>query len=65
MQISPVRLLIQNLAHHAFGDGFAANLTVGEFEQHTPFMRRYFMVFDVPSAETRGEHALDFKVFQF
>jgi UDP-2-acetamido-3-amino-2,3-dideoxy-glucuronate N-acetyltransferase len=34
------------------------NLTVGEFEQHIPFpVQRYFMVFDVPSAETRGEHA--------
>lgn len=34
------------------------SLTVGEFEQHIPFpVRRYFMVFDVPSAETRGEHA--------
>lgn len=34
------------------------NLTVGEFEQHIPFpVKRYFMVFDVPSAETRGEHA--------
>lgn len=34
------------------------NLTVGEFGQHIPFeVKRYFMVFDVPSAETRGEHA--------
>lgn len=34
------------------------SLTVGEFEQHIPFLpRRYFMVFDVPSKETRGEHA--------
>jgi dTDP-4-dehydrorhamnose 3,5-epimerase-like enzyme len=34
------------------------NLTVGEFQQHIPFaVERYFMVFDVPSAETRGEHA--------
>lgn len=33
-------------------------LTVGEFEQHIPFLpKRYFMVFDVPSKETRGEHA--------
>jgi len=33
------------------------NLTVGEFEQHIPFVpKRYFMVFDVPSKETRGEH---------
>lgn len=34
------------------------NLTVGEFERAIPFaIKRYFMVFDVPSAETRGEHA--------
>lgn len=34
------------------------NLIVGEFEQHVPFaVKRFFMVFDVPSAETRGEHA--------
>lgn len=33
-------------------------LTVGEFEQHVPFRpRRYFIVFDVPSREARGEHA--------
>lgn len=34
------------------------SLTAGEFEQHIPFApMRYFMVFDVPSKETRGEHA--------
>jgi UDP-2-acetamido-3-amino-2,3-dideoxy-glucuronate N-acetyltransferase len=34
------------------------SLTVGEFERSIPFqVRRYFMVFDVPSMETRGEHA--------
>jgi UDP-2-acetamido-3-amino-2,3-dideoxy-glucuronate N-acetyltransferase len=34
------------------------SLTVGEFEQSIPFIpKRYFMVFDVPSKETRGEHA--------
>ena len=34
------------------------SLTVGEFEQHIPFSpKRYFIVFDVPSKETRGEHA--------
>lgn len=34
------------------------SLTVGEFERSIPFaVKRYFMVFDVPSAETRGEHA--------
>lgn len=34
------------------------SLTVGEFERGIPFpAKRYFMVFDVPSRETRGEHA--------
>jgi acetyltransferase-like isoleucine patch superfamily enzyme/dTDP-4-dehydrorhamnose 3,5-epimerase-like enzyme len=34
------------------------NLTAGEFERTVPFrVKRYFMVFDVPSAEVRGEHA--------
>lgn len=34
------------------------SLTVGEFERSVPFpVKRYFMVFDVPSRETRGEHA--------
>lgn len=34
------------------------SLTVGEFGRVVPFeAKRYFMVFDVPSIETRGEHA--------
>ena len=34
------------------------SLTVGEFERHIPFTpKRYFIVLDVPSRETRGEHA--------
>ncbi len=34
------------------------SLTVGEFGRSLPFSaKRYFMVFDVPSVETRGEHA--------
>ena len=34
------------------------SLTVGEFDRNIPFpVKRYFMVFDVPSIETRGEHA--------
>jgi hypothetical protein len=33
-------------------------LSVGEFERTIPFaVKRYFMVYDVPSEETRGEHA--------
>src|SRR5262249_13150535 len=34
------------------------NLSVGEFNRHIPFQaRRYFLVYDVPSRELRGEHA--------
>lgn len=34
------------------------NLSVGEFGRAIPFIpKRYFMVFDVPNAEIRGEHA--------
>lgn len=34
------------------------NLSVGEFEKDIPFApRRYFVVHDVPTEETRGEHA--------
>lgn len=34
------------------------SLTVGQFIREIPFeAKRYFMVFDVPSKETRGEHA--------
>jgi UDP-2-acetamido-3-amino-2,3-dideoxy-glucuronate N-acetyltransferase len=34
------------------------SLSVGEFPRNIPFdVKRYFLVFDVPSVETRGEHA--------
>lgn len=34
------------------------SLSVGEFSKDLPFApKRYFLVFDVPSKETRGEHA--------
>ncbi len=34
------------------------NLSAGEFPAEIPFQpRRYFLVFDVPSADVRGEHA--------
>lgn len=33
-------------------------LSVGEYDQHLPFKpARYFIVFDVPTSEVRGEHA--------
>lgn len=34
------------------------SLSVGEFSKDIPFpVKRYFLIFDVPSRETRGEHA--------
>lgn len=34
------------------------SLSVGEFQRSVPFQaKRYFLVFDVPSVETRGAHA--------
>jgi UDP-2-acetamido-3-amino-2,3-dideoxy-glucuronate N-acetyltransferase len=34
------------------------SLSVGEFEREIPFVpHRYFLVYDVPTAEVRGEHA--------
>jgi UDP-2-acetamido-3-amino-2,3-dideoxy-glucuronate N-acetyltransferase len=34
------------------------DLSAGEFDRHVPFaVRRYFMVFDVPTEDVRGEHA--------
>jgi UDP-2-acetamido-3-amino-2,3-dideoxy-glucuronate N-acetyltransferase len=34
------------------------SLSVGEIGKHLPFLpKRYFLVFDVPSVEVRGEHA--------
>ncbi len=33
-------------------------LTFGEYDQHLPFVpKRYFVIYDVPSREVRGEHA--------
>jgi len=41
------------------------SLSVGEYSRDIPFTpQRYFLVFDVPSAEVRGEHA-HFKCHQF
>ncbi|MHA6193665.1 WxcM-like domain-containing protein [Pseudomonas wadenswilerensis] len=41
------------------------SLSVGEFDRTIPFRaERYFLVYDVPTAETRGEHA-HYKCHQF
>jgi UDP-2-acetamido-3-amino-2,3-dideoxy-glucuronate N-acetyltransferase len=34
------------------------SLSFGEYDQHLPFIpKRYFVIYDVPSVEVRGEHA--------
>jgi UDP-2-acetamido-3-amino-2,3-dideoxy-glucuronate N-acetyltransferase len=39
-------------------DDLRGTLSVGEFGNSVPFdVKRYFLVFDVPNAEVRGEHA--------
>ena len=46
------------LSNLTFVSDLRGNLSVGEFEKEIPFKpNRYFLVFDVPTAETRGEHA--------
>jgi serine acetyltransferase/dTDP-4-dehydrorhamnose 3,5-epimerase-like enzyme len=39
-------------------DDMRGSLSFGEFDRHLPFIpKRYFIVFDVPGKEVRGEHA--------
>lgn len=41
-----------------FVQDMRGNLSVGEYERDVPFVpKRYFLVFDVPTPEVRGEHA--------
>lgn len=71
--LSPVNFIEPNEAREFDGDlgvngarvvqlplvqDLRGSLTFAEIEQSLPFLpRRYFMVFDVPSKEVRGEHA--------
>ncbi len=46
------------LHHLPHIEDMRGSLSVGEFERSVPFLpKRYFLVFDVPSREIRGEHA--------
>ena len=41
-----------------FVEDMRGNLSVGEYHRDIPFVpKRYFLVFDVPTPEVRGEHA--------
>lgn len=47
-----------NLCEFPFIKDMRGSLSVGEFERAVPFVpKRYFIVFDVPNREIRGEHA--------
>lgn len=51
---------VQGVTLHHFNHvkDLRGNLSVGEFEREIPFIpRRYFLVHDVPSEKTRGQHA--------
>ena len=56
--VTPTRVEGVNLHRMPRVPDIRGSLTVGEFDRSIPFAaKRYFMVFDVPSVETRGEHA--------
>lgn len=57
-RIMPTGVGSVNVHHFPAITDIRGSLTVGEFDREIPFVPlRYFMVFDVPSSETRGEHA--------
>lgn len=52
--------LVKGVSIHVFQriEDMRGDLVVGEFLRNVPFQpKRYFLVLDVPSSETRGEHA--------
>jgi len=56
--IQPTR--VKGVQLHTFNTvtDMRGSLSVGEFEREIPFnAKRYFLVYDVPTAEVRGEHA--------
>lgn len=58
--IETVSTRVRGVTLHRFAKilDLRGNLTVGEFGKGVPFEpKRYFMVFGVPNAEIRGEHA--------
>lgn len=55
-----VETSVKNVTLHTMDEvaDIRGSLSVGEFERCVPFRsERYFIVYDVPTAETRGEHA--------
>ncbi|MNS87688.1 dTDP-3-amino-3,6-dideoxy-alpha-D-galactopyranose 3-N-acetyltransferase [compost metagenome] len=57
---NPINTTVKNVTLHAINkvSDIRGSLTAGEFGHDIPFKPlRYFLVYDVPTAETRGEHA--------
>lgn len=55
-----IRTTIKGVTKHLLPEitDIRGTLSVGEFEKTIPFKtQRYFLVYDVPTVETRGEHA--------
>lgn len=62
-----VNIGVTNVTLHKFKliKDYRGDLSVGEFSKEIPFEpKRYFLVFNVPSEKTRGEHA-HYKCHQF
>lgn len=56
--VSPVGVGNVNIHNLTSVRDLRGSLSVGEFERAVPFSpERYFLVYDVPSSEVRGEHA--------
>lgn len=56
--VRPSRVRGVSLHRMFSAEDMRGKLTAGEFERSVPFaVKRYFLVFGVPSAEVRGEHA--------
>ena len=56
--LQPLSVGSATLHHLKVVTDMRGSLTAGEFEREIPFVpKRYFVVFDVPTREVRGEHA--------
>jgi acetyltransferase-like isoleucine patch superfamily enzyme/dTDP-4-dehydrorhamnose 3,5-epimerase-like enzyme len=65
VQVQPTRVPGVTLHRLKLVKDMRGSLSVGEYSRDIPFVpQRYFLVFDVPSAEVRGEHA-HYKCHQF
>jgi UDP-2-acetamido-3-amino-2,3-dideoxy-glucuronate N-acetyltransferase len=56
--VTPIGVGGSTLHQLRYVEDMRGNLSVGEYERDIPFVpKRYYLVFDVPTPEVRGEHA--------